>query len=61
MLFRPNLTVTLSHGAEREMRMLAVALDFLLDGDVARCGDVLYGTVFTKMLVRPMEMGIILN
>ena len=41
VLFRPNLTGTLSHGAEREMRTLAVALDFPLDGDLARCGDVL--------------------
>ena len=41
VLFRPNLTGALSHGAEREMRTLAVAFDFLLDGDLARCRDVL--------------------
>ena len=29
VLFRPNLTGALPHGAEREMRTLAVALDFL--------------------------------
>ena len=41
VLFRPNLEGSLSHGSEREMRTLATALDHLLDGDMAACGDVL--------------------
>ena len=41
VLFRPNLEGSLSHGSEREMRTFAAALDHLLDGDLAACGDVL--------------------
>ena len=41
VLFRPNLEGSLSYGSERGMRTLATALDHLLDGDLAACGDVL--------------------
>ena len=41
VLFWPNLDGTLSYGTERQMRTLATALDHLLDGDLAACGDVL--------------------
>ena len=33
----------MKHGTEREMRTVACALDFLLEGDLVRCGDVLLG------------------
>ena len=41
VLLRPNLSGSMAHGTEREMRTSATALDHLLEGDLASCGDVL--------------------
>ena len=43
MLFKPDVKRSLSEGFDRQMHTLARALDSLVEGDLARVGDILMG------------------